>query len=352
MLASLRSPAVIACTIVLVLSACGAWLKLNYFGTTLTSDYQEYVETAMYFGGGTDEVVPQRLLKPLNPLLIAGMSTFMPTGTAFLLQALVFYFALAIAVYFLAWLFFRDCFGAALIALMVTLSYPVLRYGVEINTETGALFLYVLSLILTFKFIERPSLPLLIGNTFVVTVGFLWKEYSIVAGIIFGLAILFHATLSTRLKAIYVALYGTIFLAAHIPWQLWIWMQYDYSYLSWYTGNVTGGIKSHEFSLRNIVKSTAALIGLAWLAVPFGLRRFSELDPARKFFLRISLPPPFIGYLWGYISSRLLYVMAPPFLLVAYMEMRAWKKSTQAAFTGLVIAANIAWLFLSYRITL
>ena len=86
--------------------------------------------------------------------------------------------------------------------------------------------------------------------------------------------------------------------------------------------------------------------------MPFGLRRFAELDPARKFFLRITLPPPFIGYLWGYISSRLLYVMAPPFLLVAYMEMRAWKKSTQAAFTGLVIAANIAWLFLSYRITL
>ena len=88
------------------------------------------------------------------------------------------------------------------------------------------------------------------------------------------------------------------------------------------------------------------------MAVPSGWRRVRELDPARKLFVRASLVPPFIGYLWGYISSRLLYVMAPPFLIVAYMGMRGWSRRTQVLFVAVAVALNIGWLFLSYRIAL
>lgn len=59
-----------------------------------------------------------------------------------------------------------------------------------------------------------------------------------------------------------------------------------------------------------------------------------------------------MGYVWRYISSRLLYVMAPPFLPVVGMGHAKWSKLAQVAIVALVIIANITWLFLSYRISL
>jgi hypothetical protein len=149
-----------------------------------------------------------------------------------------------------------------------------------------------------------------------------------------------------------VAAYAAIFLAIHIPLQIYVFLQYDYTYFSWYMSNAPAGVQAGEFTLRTITKSTAALLGLAWLLVPLGLVRFKAFELWQKRFFQTALIPPFMGYVWGYISSRLLYVMAPPFLLVAGMGLAGWSKTTQIIFVAIAAAANIAWLFLSYRIVL
>lgn len=297
-----------------LLGACifGVTIKLVFIGTVDSSDYQEYVASAQYIRGESNEAIPHRLLKPLLPLTLAALGFFFDYETATIVQAVFFYFALAFAMYGLAYLFLRERIVSFLITLLCIFSYPILKYGVELNSETGAIFFYTLSLLLSARFAAHPTINVFILNAVIVTAGFFWKEYSVVAAIIFGLVILGHHELHIRQKVRYVLAYAAIFLIAHVPYQIYMYVTQEYSYVSWYKTGVSGAIKQNEFTLKNIVKSTAALLGIAWIAVPFGLR----IQPAwRRRFLYTSALPPFIAYTWGYVSSRLLFVMAPPFFL-------------------------------------
>ncbi len=345
------SPILRACAILVLVCAFGATLKLSLFGVTDSSDYREYIALAQYISGDASaQVSPHRFLKPLNPALVALLATVTDYQSAFLFQALFFYIALVLAIFYYSYEFFEDVFPATLIAAYVALSYPILKYGVDILTETGALSFYVWSLLLTLKYLKAPSWRLLLANAAVVTIGFMWKEYVIVAALIFGITILFHSSVPQRVKVQHILAYIGIFIAVHVPLQVYVYLHYGYSYLSWYSEGVHGAIKQNEFTLHNILKSTAALLGLLWLVVPFGLARYPQLTAWQKRFWQVGVLPPFIAYAWGYISSRLLFVMAPPFLLVAGMGMRDWKKSTQLTLVVLASILNIAWLFLSYRV--
>lgn len=337
----------------LVMSAGGAALKLHYFGTTESSDYIEYVATAHAFSGDTElsHAPPNRVLKPLAPLLIATLSPLLGDKGATLLQSLVFYLALVVLMYLFSYEFLRDHYLAFLSTLMVSLSYPMLKYGVDIFTETGAVFFYTLSLFLTLRILRAPRLSLIVINALVIAVGFLWKEYSIVAGVTFGLVLLFHPTLSRAEKWRYMFAFGAIGALITIPWQIFVALKYHYWYGSWYHSNAGPGF-AMEFTLKNVLKSIAAVLGLAWLLVPAGFLKRGALDDAQRRFLQISVWPPFMALAWGYISSRLFYVMAPPFLMLAAWGMRDWRRSTQTLTVALIIAANVGWLFLSYSIKL
>lgn len=352
-LSSYMSRPVAYVMIALVLSAGGAALKLHYFGTTESSDYIEYVATAHAFAGETplSEAPPNRVLKPLAPLLIAALIPFFGDHDATLLQSLVFYLALVVLMYLFAYEFLGDHYLAFLATLMVSLSYPMLKYGVDIFTETGAICFYTLSLLLTLRILRTPRPSLIFINAAVIAVGFLWKEYSIVAGVVFGLVLLFHPTLSRAEKWKYVVAFGAIGALITIPWQVFVALKYHYWYGSWYHSNAGPGF-AREFTLKNVLKSIAAVLGLAWLLVPLGFRKRAALDLPQRRFLQFSTWPPFMALAWGYISSRLFYVMAPPFLMLGMHGMRQWSRRSQTIATALIIVANITWLFFSYSIKL
>ena len=340
-------------SLALVLSACAATLKLHYFGTTKSSDYVEYVATAHAFAGEIPitEAPPYRVLKPLAPSLIATLNTFLPDESAVLFQSLLFYFALVVLMYFFAYEFLHDHHLAFLATLMVSLSYPMLKYGVDIFTETGAVFFYVLSLLYTLRMLRTPRLSLVILNALAVGIGFLWKEYSVVAGITFGLTLLFHPHLTMKEKVNYVLLFGGVVALINAPWELWVYLKYHYWYGMWYQSNAGPGF-ALEFTLKNVLKSIAAVLGLAWLLVPVGVYRWKTLDLPRLRFLQIATLPPFMALSWGYISSRLFYVMGPPFLMLGMQGMRQWPRLWQNAATIIIVGANITWLFLSYSVKL
>ncbi len=354
MLTSFRSrPAFYAIVALFAIDACAMVLKLHFIPFTPSSDYAQYVGTARALGGEPGaEVSMQRILKPLAPAVVAvGAPIFGGYENAFLFQMLFFYGAMILAMYLLAYEWCEDHALAVMVTALSALSYPILKYGVDLTTETGAIFFYVISLWLTLRFVREPRRDLFWWNVAAIALGFLWKEYSIVAAIIFGLAILFHASLSVREKAALIAEYAFAFLAVNISWQLYVFEHYNYTYLSWYRSGGAPGF-SYEFTIKNLIKSTAALLGLAWLIVPFGIKPARMLEPAKRLFLTIAVPPPFIALLWGFVSSRLFYVIAPPFLLLAALGMKSWKRSAQLAIVVLTIVANIIWLFLSYSIKL
>ena len=67
----------------------------------------------------------------------------------------------------------------------------------------------------------------------------------------------------------------------------------------------------------------------------------------------MAVPVPFIAFAWGSLSSRLLFVMAPAFVLLAVLALRQVQKPyLRYGAVALILAANIAWLVLSSTITL
>jgi hypothetical protein len=352
----LSSPDARYIALLCAIALCAVFVRLWSLPLMLTSDYVSYRDTAQYIAHAPDSAltdsVRSRMLKPLEPLLVAALAPFFGYVNATIVQAVAFYFALLLAMYLLAREFLESDRETAFIAtLACVLSYPLLRYGIDVLTETGAIFFYVISLWLTLRFAKTPSLPLFLCNVLAITLGFLWKEYSIIAAIVFGLAILFHRSLVVRQRAAYVVWYAALFLAVHIPWQTFVDLTYHYSYISWYHQGGTPGFAS-EFTLKNIVKSTGALLGLFWLLVPLALWKWRSLSSAQLRFLLIAVPPPFIAYAWGFVSSRLLFVLAPPFILLAAFALRSLPRWGRFSIAALAIAANIAWLFLSYSVTL
>lgn len=344
--------------LLMLLFAAGAgasYLKLHFLGTTHSGDYDTYIETARYLGGEDVDApplhIPQRLLKPLFPALLLFLSQFTNFYSAAVIQTVFFYLLLIVALFLLGREFFEDDILATLFVLLTAGSYPVLKYGLDVYSENGAWFFYVFSLYLTLRFLKNPSSAAFLSNVLTITIGFLWKEYIIVAAAVFGLVILFHSMLTLRSKIIYVFLYAGIFLAVHIPWQLYVFRLFEFSYLDWYRIGGASGF-SYEFTLKNIVKSTAALLGIFWLLVPHGFLRLRTLERPKRMFSYIATPLPLIAYAWGFISSRLLYVIAPPMLLVAMHSMRLWRRRYQIALVALALFLNVGWLILSYRISI
>src|SRR3989344_1720911 len=351
-----RNAALSALLVLLVLGAAAAYLKLEFLGTTLSSDYDTYVLTAQYLKGEVvaipgDISIPQRLLKPAYPAYLAVASGVTDFHAAALAQALFFYLLFIVAMYLLARAFFEDTFPSVIVVLLSAFSYPVLKYGLDTYSETGAWFMYALSLWLALRFRRHPTAKLFLFNAILVTVGFLWKEYAILTAIMFGLVILSHSALKMREKFLYVLAYAGIFLSIHVPWQAYVLQVFDFSYLDWYLKGGADGF-SYEFTLKNIIKSTAALLGVMWLFVPLGFSRLRDSAREMRLFSYLSASVPLLGYAWGFISSRLLYVIAPPMLLVAVSGMRDWSRRTQVAIVAAALVANIGWLVLSYRITL
>ena len=177
------------------------------------------------------------------------------------------------------------------------------------------------------------------------------KENAVVSGAALALTIVLHPTLSLRHKAAFLGAFAAMFLAVNVPWQIFMLWNFDYSYFAAYASKGLPGFEV-EYTLKNLVKSTAGVLALGWVTVPLGLIHIRTMDSARRRFLYAALPPPFMAFAWGYVSSRLFYVLGPPFAIVSVIGMGDWHCRRQAVFVAAALAVNIAWFVISYSITL
>ncbi len=328
----------------------GAWLKIGVIGTTPNSDYTSYIQTAAVLTGHAGTLYPQRILKPLAPFGVGLLAPTFGDRGAFLLEVLLCYVGMLVVVYLLAEQFFGEVEYAVCYALLVGLSYPVLKYGIDLYTETGALFFYIWSLLLSLRFMRRPVWSLVLANTVVIALGLLWKEYSVVAAAVFGLLIFLHPDIARHSKARYLAVLVAGVLCVDVLWQWYVFVHYHYTYLSWWhAGGATGF--ATQLTVHNIAKSVFALLLLAWPFAAVGAWRARLLEHWQRVFIVMSLVPALVVFAWGYVSSRLFFVLAIPLYLLAVVGLsylpHRWMRV--ACLVG-VIATTIVWLFLSYRI--
>jgi hypothetical protein len=326
---------------------------LDYVG-----DYKTYVGTGQFYAGVPGAVPSlQRILKPLEPLANAALAPALGWQGSFLFIVGLFYALLG----GVTWIFFRKIFKkidvpdearftlVACATALFMLSYPMLRYGLDVYTETGALFFYMAGLMELWWFVRWPNWRPLVATLIACTVGFFWKEYTILPVIMMQIAILWHPLLKGQWKKKigYLVIFDGIFLVVNLAWQAFIYFHFHYNYLDWYqnggANHFAGG-----WSIFLVLKSLFALLILGWIFVPVGFTQLKQLTPHLKFFFWLMLVVPLISLGWGAVSSRLFYVLVPALVTLCLLGMWRWRKNAHdvAALSILLLAVDFCWLFL------
>ncbi len=349
----LKSSQTIPILLVLVLALTNVVIKLAFFDTGFSNDAYEYTQTAAWMNGDAEAPNPSRLLKPLGPLAIAIFSTVLDINlrTAMELQAYVMYLFLAIAAYFLCFSFTQSRLLGFVGGAIIFSGYPLLNYGLDNYLETGAHTFYLLGLLGAWKYFQTPTTKTLLVTTATISMGILWKEYAILAGALLFLVVIFHPRLAVWEKARHLLFAGLVGGAVLLPWMIYVYRVYDYSYLAWYgIGTKLVGTAADERTFGNIMKSAFAVLLLAWPLVPLGIIRWRSIPTDRLKFLLLLIPPSLMFFLWGYVSSRLFYVVAPLLVLIGLHAIHIYAKGDRlrcGIILAIILFGNYLWLFIN-----
>jgi hypothetical protein len=330
--------------------------KISYLPLDYSGDYHGYIVTAQIFNGEpgveiTPGLVPQRILKPLQPLLTALLyQVGLTYQAAFLVTVYFFFVACVFAAFFFFKAFFNDSRKASYATLLCMITYPMLRYGLDGYTETGALFFYIVGLYTSLLFLSKPSQKMFWANLIVASLGFLWKEYSILHVALLNIIILFHPELSWKQKISYILSFDVLFGIINGTWQLFVYFKYHYDYLSWYREGGAVGFTQGTYTFYNIAKSVFSLLMVGWIFILFSYKKFKDLSLPKKYFLGLITLLPCMVFLWGAISSRLFYVLVPALdiLVVLGIERITTREWQKRLLIGMITLVHVVWAILTY----
>ncbi len=325
-----------------------ASIRLALLSLTVTSDTLGYASTAQQLLGEDVIFNGARYLKPLAPAVIAGLTSIgIDPVSGVLVQSVLLYFALGFATYWFGFVLFRKKSAGFLCAVLVVGSFPIVKYGLDYLTETGAWALYFLSLAGMVLWYRNPHSY---WHWFVAVTllgGLLWKEYAVLAGLTFLFVICFHTRVSITQKILVLLQVGALTLIPWVMWQYHVYMTFAYSYLDWlYIGSAPEAYAT-MYTIPAVIKSTFVLLGVGWLYVLYGLLLWKKIIPEIKYFIGAMLLPAFGFLLWGYVSSRLFFSLVPLaiiFATIGILSIKSKKFQLAMVLFYLIISFGLAWL--------
>jgi hypothetical protein len=346
-LSAARKQELLIIAIIIALASFSILFRVNFPGIN-QGDTQSYVDTAHLFEGQTiDNITYHRVLKPLVPysMLLISAITGMSLNEALLTQSIIFYFALALVMFYFLKIFFENKYLALTGTILYITAYPMLRSGISMLTDTGAWFFFVISIIAIYKYYLKPTNKNFLVSVALVALGFLWKEYHALAATLFGLIILFHPKLKLKDKITKEIIYVVLFLILFLPWQLYAYYKFGYSYFDLYTSPAR---YSSIIVVYFILKSLFATMLLGWALVPIGLRNWKKMSLDQRFILRNLLLVSLLVFVWGSIDSRLYFIGVVPLIILAVRGLEYLYKRLQPILPMilyiLIIAGNFVWL--------
>lgn len=301
---------VVLLTLLVLLAA----LRLNYVPVTFSSDAEGFIATAQYLVGDEGgRFEGSRFLKPVAPALVALIAQ-VPTlnyPSALLIQAFLGFLTLGLAAYWFGTVFWNSRSAGFAYAIIIATAYPILRYGLDSYVETGAWTLYLAALVGTLLWYKNPQTKWLWFTAVALLIGLLWKEYAVLAGLVFGFAILFQPLLSVKDKMWSILQGACLTLVPWGIWQAFVYKVYDYSYLDWLSQGASEEFYQATYTLMAVAKSLVGLLLFVWVFVLLGIIRFGRLTKVQKQFTYFLLLPSFGFLLWGWVSSRLFFSLVP-----------------------------------------
>ncbi|MES2749638.1 MAG: GtrA family protein [Patescibacteria group bacterium] len=325
-----------------------ASVRLALVTVTINSDTLGYASTAQQLLG--EEVVfnGARYLKPLAPAVIAALT---PLGidpvSGVLVQSVLLYFALGLAAYWFGYVLFAKKSAGFLSAVFIVGSFPIVKYGLDYFTETGAWALYFLSLAGMILWYRNPQSywHWFVAGTLLA--GLLWKEYAVLAGLTFLFVICFHTRVTVVQKVLVLMQVGALTLIPWVMWQYHVYTAFSYSYLDWMKVGAAPEAYATMYTVPAVIKSTFVLLGAGWLLVLYGLLRWKKITPEIKYFILTMTLPAFGFLLWGYVSSRLFFSLVPlavVFAIVGTLRIKSKPVQTGMVLFYIITSFGLVWL--------
>lgn len=333
------------------IACCLLLFRAAYVPLAYNSDTGQYIETARLFSGDTTAMPHgNRLLKPLAPLAMVLLAPYTGDLTvALALLSALGYLLLVPIVYAFLYTLLHQRNEAFIGTLLYLGSYPLLFYGLDLYTETGAWLFHLIGLLYAARyFLVEASYRSVALSSLATTLGFLWKEYTVLSGLALVLCILL-TRIPMRTKLAHLAVSALIALPVLIGWQLYVYATYGYTYLDWFLTGHGEPDATSQYSPFYVLKSLFALMLLGWGLIALGLARWHTFTRDERTVIAICGITS-CGFLsWGYVSSRLYFVLAPVLALFAGRGSTLLPRWARYACLLLVLAVALAWLIVSTR---
>lgn len=334
--------------IAVVFVALAAILKLKFVPFQISADYYTYLQTANLFAGlPVEQMFGFRILKPLTSYGLLWVSSL--TGSyesAFWWIMMAGFIACVPVAYAIGKHFFGSEKSGIVYMLWIMLSYPMLKYGLEMATDSIAWLFYFLStLFLVVYWLQKKESALWIAMIWI-TLGFFWKEYVVVSLIAMHALVLMDRTRSFSESVILLVKLDALFVVPHAIWQLYVFQTYGYTYFDWY---FVQDRPYREWTPYHYGKSLFALLMLGWVFACIGFQKWSRLGYEKLLLAGVLTLAASFCFVWGWPSSRLFFVLTPPLALIGVFGFEQICKKPWQYWSGMaaVLGGHLAWLFLN-----
>ncbi len=310
--------------------------------------YAAQVES--FASGNVFNASPDVMLRIFKPLyaFVGGMILHVGNPYAFILILnILFYIALAfLAFEFLQMLTFKEeyaCIGA----LWIIAAYPMLKYGLAIDTDISGWFFSLLTLFVGLKALQKNSLKLLGTASVIAFLGGISKESGVIGLISLCLFVIWRSRYETvkdmtkKLGALILpaaVLYGILIVAivGRAP-----------TFIEWYRKNITEYGASYH-SLFGLISVEISTFGILWIFAGITLYQIykKRIRFAYKDLLVTNCIAAAIMLLWPIFISRIFFIefiwMIPLALLgLEVLKAKFPHKFSLALFALLPIIFNV-----------
>lgn len=303
----------------LALALLNAIVLLVFFVPRLDhTDTAQYISTINYLSGDSQsQFYVFRLLKPMPVFIGVALNGILDAKSSLIAQNLVFYFLSVFLVFLLINRLYKNEKQAFYGTILYVGAYPMLAYGLAALTDTSGWFFYILSVLISLKFLEKNSFKTAFLAGLVAGIGMLFKENMAAAPIFFASLIFLATNLSLKDKLKYILIFGIPFAVIILINSIVIYKLYSYSYLDWYTAQFEHpkeGFFAYT-SLRIAIEILRVLL-VGWIFFLLGVGKEIVLKNKERIKILIAFIVPSLSFfLWAYPHNRIAYIAFP--LLVA-----------------------------------
>lgn len=238
---------------------------------------------------------------------------------------ILLYFLLVPVFYRIGILVFNDTKTAFIATILLLTNWVLFSFGTTFLVDMGGWFFFLLTTLLSLEYYRSPSRRGYFYAAILSSIiGVFFKEYGALGIVTLALLICIQSKgVQEKIKDLLIAglSFGVIFLAYH----LFFYLQYQYTYFSWYGHNYLAyaapeSTKSkHELS--HLVRITALIFLLGWPLFLLGalrlVREIKKVGTEKLMVLSAMLPASLAFLVWPAFTHRIAFILIPWAALVA-----------------------------------